>query len=74
MSAAPTSGGAVGANPLTVSTTLCTPARTVPNPAIQRLLQERATKLERARRAGIRSGMVIYGDGEYVEGETVEVE
>ncbi len=41
------------------------PVRNRPNLAIQRLMQERATKLERARRQGIRSGMVIYGDGDY---------
>lgn len=53
-----------------VTTTNCTPIATRPNPAIQRLMRERATKLERARRDGIRTGMVIFGDGEYVEGET----
>jgi hypothetical protein len=45
------------------------------NPAIARLVRERAIKLERARRAGIRTGMVIYGDGQYSESEAArEVE
>lgn len=45
------------------------------NPAIARLVRERREKLDRARRAGIRTGMVIYGDGEYSEGEAArEVE
>ena len=45
------------------------------NPAIARLVRERAIKLERARRAGVRTGMVIYGDGQYSEGEAArEVE
>ncbi len=43
--------------------------RTRPNLAIQRLMIERQKKLEKAARRGIRTGMVIYGDGEYSEGE-----
>ena len=35
------------------------------NPAIVRLMRERQTKLQRAARRGVRSGMVIYGDGQY---------
>lgn len=46
------------------------PVRNRPNLAIQRLMEERAEKLRRARARGIRSGMVIYGDGDYSEGET----
>ncbi len=68
------SGGANGGRGLTVSETLCSVEMTRLNPAIQRLMVERATKLERARRAGIRSGMVIYGDGEYSPENTPEVE
>ena len=44
------------------------------DPSITRLMRERAEKLARARRAGIRTGMVIYGDGEYAQGEAPEVE
>ncbi len=46
------------------------PQRTRYNPAIVRLMEERAQKLEIARREGIRTGMVIYGDGDYAPGET----
>jgi len=46
------------------------PVRSRPNIAIQRLIQERRVKINRAIKRGIRSGMVIYGDGNYVEGET----
>lgn len=45
-------------------------ASTRPNPAIQRLMNERAEKLERARKAGIRTGMVIFGDAGYSPDET----
>ncbi len=45
------------------------PVRNRPNLAIQRLMQERAEKLRRARSRGIRSGMVIYGDGDYSQDE-----
>ncbi|MHA7819886.1 MAG: DUF547 domain-containing protein [Erythrobacter sp.] len=62
-------GGAVGGNPLSVSTVQCTSVATRPDRSIQRLMVERAVKLERARRAGIRTGMVIFGNGEYAEGE-----
>ena len=49
--------------------------RTRPNLAIQRLMIERDRKLERARKAGIRTGMVIYGDGAYSpDAPPVEVE
>jgi len=51
-----------------------TPIRTRPNLAIQRLMTERAEKLRRARARGIRSGMVIYGDGEYSPENAPEVE
>lgn len=40
------------------------------NPAISRFMRERAIKLERARREGIRTGMVIYGDTGFDEDET----
>jgi len=45
--------------------------RTLLNPnsrfslSIQRLIQERNAKLKKANRRGIRTGMVIYGDGQY---------
>lgn len=57
-----------GGQPPQVDVLFCQTTRTVPNAAIQRLMTERAEKLDRARRAGIRTGMVIFGDGEYVEG------
>ncbi|MDP5104389.1 MAG: DUF547 domain-containing protein [Erythrobacter sp.] len=41
------------------------------NPAIARLMRERAEKLDRARRKGVRTGMVIYGNGEYAPGSPV---
>ncbi|WP_108788438.1 DUF547 domain-containing protein [Erythrobacter sp. Alg231-14] len=63
-------GGTQGGDPPRVGNATCTPTRTVPNLAIQRLMEERAEKLRRARKRGIRSGMVIFGDGQYVEGET----
>jgi Protein of unknown function, DUF547 len=40
------------------------------NPAITRLMRERAEKLDRAREKGIRLGTVIVGDGESAEGAT----
>ncbi len=68
------SGSPAGGNALTVSPLQCTAEVTRPNAAIQRLMIERATKLDRARRAGIRSGMVIYGDGAYSAADAPEVE
>ncbi|GMN03072.1 DUF547 domain-containing protein [Erythrobacter sp. MTPC3] len=51
------------------------PVRTNANLAIQRLMKERGEKLRRAYKAGIRSGMVIYGDGKYSESDVpAEVE
>ena len=67
-------GSAVGANGLNVSALQCTAEITRPNPAIQRLMIERGKKLDRARRAGIRTGMVIYGNGEYSSENAPEVE
>lgn len=43
------------------------PAR--PNRAAQRLMRERGEKLNKAYKRGIRTGMVIYGDGDYADGE-----
>lgn len=45
----------------------CNPVGSRVNRAIQRLMDERSTKLFRAYRKGIRNGMVIYGDGQYSE-------
>ncbi|WP_299194066.1 DUF547 domain-containing protein [uncultured Erythrobacter sp.] len=69
-------GGPVGGYDLAISAQpiVCNTPASRPNPAIQRLMEERAENLRRARSRGIRSGMVIYGDGAYVAGETVEVE
>ncbi|MEL7198487.1 MAG: DUF547 domain-containing protein [Pseudomonadota bacterium] len=47
----------------------CSDARTQPNRAVTRLMFERAQKLNRAYRRGIRTGTVIYGDGQYAGGE-----
>jgi hypothetical protein len=56
-----------------VSTGTASPTRFPPS--VQRMLAERTEKLERARRAGIRTGMVIYGNGEYSpDAPAVEVE
>ncbi len=62
-------GGPVGSADLTITVGQCTPSRFSPNPAVQRLMSERAVKLRRARSRGIRSGMVIFGDGSYVAGQ-----
>lgn len=35
------------------------------NPAVARLMRERQTKLTQAVRKGVRTGMVVYGNGEY---------
>jgi len=59
-------GGAVGVGSNALNSI---PQRSRPNIAIQRLIVERQKKLRRAIRRGIRTGMVIYGDGEYSEGE-----
>ncbi len=68
-------GELFGPNPPGVNPTNCAAQSFRPVPAIARLMEERAQKLDRARRKGIRTGMVIYGDGGYVEGEEpVEVE
>jgi hypothetical protein len=69
-------GGLVGGKaPESVDPLFCGTTRTVPNPAIQRLMAERSEKLDRARRAGIRTGMVIYGGGEYsADAPVIEVE
>ena len=64
------SGGLFGGGPGGISAATCQPQRTRPNPAVQRLMRERAQKLHRARDRGIRSGMVIYGDGGYSPEET----
>ncbi|EAQ27899.1 hypothetical protein NAP1_09902 [Erythrobacter sp. NAP1] len=61
--------GMNGGQPPVVDVANCATTLTRTNPAIQRLMAERAEKLERARRAGIRTGMVIFGDGRYAEGE-----
>ncbi|MDJ0643962.1 MAG: DUF547 domain-containing protein [Erythrobacter sp.] len=45
------------------------PIRSRPNIAIQRLIAERQAKIGKAIKRGIRTGMVIYGDGDYSEGE-----
>jgi hypothetical protein len=45
------------------------PVRSRPNLAIQRIVIERAEKMRRANDRGIRTGMVIFGDGRYAEGE-----
>jgi len=63
-------GGAAGGRAGGVNAGSCRPLRSRPNLAVQRLMQERAEKLRRARARGIRSGMVIYGDGSYSEQET----
>ncbi len=55
-------GGIVGA-------AACSDAPTRPNRAAQRLMFERAQKLNKAYRRGIRTGTVIYGDGRYADGE-----
>jgi hypothetical protein len=55
-------GGAVGALPLALNPTLCTDEATRPNPAIARLMRERAVKLQRAARQDIRTGTVVFGD------------
>ncbi|MEM6907458.1 MAG: DUF547 domain-containing protein [Pseudomonadota bacterium] len=47
----------------------CSDQRTVPNRALQRLIEERSRKLNKAYRRGIRTGMVIFGDGQYAEGD-----
>lgn len=66
-------GGACDANTIGVSDAFAVQTR--PNLAIQRLMIERAEKLDRARRRGIRTGMVIYGDGGYSpDAPPVEVE
>ncbi len=51
------------------ATLQCASQPTRPNRAVQRLMQERDQKLHKAYRRGIRTGMVIYGDGEYSESE-----
>ncbi len=56
-------GGPVGALPYALNPTFCTDEATRPNPAIARLMRERAVKLQRAARQGIRSGTVVFGDG-----------
>lgn len=43
--------------------------RTRPNLAIQRLMSERQEKIKRAIKRGIRTGMVIYGDGDYADAD-----
>ncbi|QFT78747.1 DUF547 domain-containing protein [Erythrobacter sp. THAF29] len=47
----------------------CADQATRPNRAEQRLMEERAQKLTKAWKQGIRTGQVIYGDGQYAEGE-----
>ena len=47
----------------------CADQPTRPNRAEQRLMEERAQKLNKAYKRGIRTGQVIYGDGQYAEGE-----
>jgi len=42
-----------------------TPRSIAVNPAVARLMRERENKLAEAARKGIRTGMVIYGNGEY---------
>ena len=65
----------VGGYPLAASPGNCEQASTRPNPAIQRLIDERREKINRAVKRGIRTGMVIYGDGAYSESDAnVEVE
>ncbi|MDY7096988.1 MAG: DUF547 domain-containing protein [Pseudomonadota bacterium] len=63
-------GGSVGALGLSVGPGASTPRASRPNLAIQRLLEERRVKLNRAIKQGIRTGQVIYNDGEYNSGET----
>jgi len=46
----------------------CTLANTIPDASAKRLMEERAQKLYRAWKRGIRTGMVIFGDG-LAEGE-----
>lgn len=51
------------------------PYRTRPDLGVQRLMRERALKLQRAEERGIRLGMVIFGDGRGTDGaEPAEVE
>jgi len=56
-------GGGVGAVPLAIDPAFCTDEASRPDPAIARLMKERAIKLERAQRQGIRAGTVVLGDG-----------
>lgn len=56
-------------DPNTIGVSAAISVRNRPNLAIQRLMIERQYKLERAAKRGIRTGMVIYGNGEYAEGE-----
>ena len=58
-----------GGKPIGISSGTGSPQSVTLNPAIQRLIRERREKLDRARKQGIRTGMVIYGDGQYAEGE-----
>jgi len=68
-------GPVPGAAPGLIDEGNCLSQGSRPNLAIQRLMTERSEKLRRAAERGIRTGMVIYGDGGYVEGEVpVEVE
>lgn len=56
----------------TDATSKCADQATRPNRAEQRLMDERAEKLNKAYKRGIRIGTVIYGDGQYGEGQTVQ--
>ncbi|AWW75647.1 DUF547 domain-containing protein [Erythrobacter sp. KY5] len=56
-------------DPNTIGVSAAISVRNRPHLAIQRLMIERQYKLERAAKRGIRTGMVIYGNGEYSEGE-----
>ncbi len=58
-----------GGKPIGLSAGSGAPQSITYNPAIIRLIRERREKLDRARRQGVRTGMVIYGDGQYAEGE-----
>lgn len=59
----------IGLIAIPVSESTCSSVATRPNAAITRLMEERSEKLRRARSRGIRTGMVIFGDGDYSEGE-----
>jgi hypothetical protein len=58
----------VGSSNLTIGVDFCRFTPSVPDRAAIRLMEERSFKLWKAWRRGIRTGMVIFGDG-YADGE-----